>query len=195
MAHVDPPVSYNSGSRWGEAELDIYRFEKALKNHPFDDFPWQESFTRVDWDPIEDIVSILDDMFGPGAESRTSLNALEAMAFFIMLRDLTGDAMQQNIKNVPYTRSKPVEYSSPSLASAGTKQFNGSNVKDLSPEMPFTTPTPRDADRGVPGQDRLRRHPETTSPAFDMPEREPSPTTALVWRRGLKVPDVKSLRQ
>jgi hypothetical protein len=177
-----------SGSGWGEKELDIYRFEKAPQKHSLNEFSWQNLFPDPDADPIADILSTLDDMFGPGVETSNSLNAIETNAFFYTLRNLIHQPIPQDIKSIPQTRSQAAHYSSPSLASANTQRSKGSDFTELPFQGPLNIATPCSPSHGTPRPDWLHRNTEVNSfsPLF---EREQSPTVELMQRRGLEVRD------
>jgi len=137
-----PVLADRSGSAWGEDELDTYRFEKQPQNFSLKDFPWRDLFLDLGADPIADILSILYDMFGPGAESRSSLSAAKASTFYSLLRELIRQPPVQDIKNIPQTRSMGVDYSSPSLPSASTWRLESTTLRDLDSQTSFTESTP-----------------------------------------------------
>lgn len=190
--NVDSDIK--SGSGWGENELDIYRFEKIPKRHPPEDFPWCDMFQNRDLDPIADITPILEDIFPLKSESGDSSNVGSARTFFNMLRILTSQYVPWDAKAIPQTRSKVVDYSSPSLASASTKHFESSSRRGLEHEVPTHLSTPSEVVSGIPGPEWLRRHPEVEafSPESRVLEREQSPIATLIERRKRNLRDPES---
>jgi hypothetical protein len=183
----------NSGSGWGQKELDTYRFQKEARRSPFENFPWADLFPSLNKDPITDISQTLDDIFGPEAESGESSSADNASIFYDMLRGLTGAPVERYGKNVPQTRSKVVDYSSPSLPSASTQRHEGTISKKPASEPPYVGLSPSHAGWTTLDHPWLRRYPhpefDRSDDALEPLEREQSPIAALLQRRGVEVED------
>jgi len=148
----------------------------------------------LDADPVVNINLALHDMYGPGAESSTSLNAAKASTFYDLLGDLTCGPVAPHLKNIPQTRSMAVGYSSPPLPSAGTQRLEGSILGNstISPLVPGSTPRALERRRSSDYQ-WLRRNPSSGTAEFnqssEVREREQSPTIALMQRRSMGVKD------